>query len=75
MYEYEADCRNWGDGVGQALLCLQCWLPAAGWGNLCPLSPRRLLRLLAPVLRGTVEFSPLLDLLQHPEVLLVAGES
>lgn len=59
----------------KCLLCLRCWLPAAGWGNSCPLSPRRLLRLLALVLEGIVGLSPLLDLLQHPKVLLVAGDS
>jgi len=38
-------------------------------------SPPRLLHRLPPVSRGTVGLFPLLDLLQHPEVLLVAGES
>lgn len=68
----ELVAENQCDGeVGQVFAVSAVLTACAGWGNSCSLSPHRLLCLFT----WCLGLFSLLDLFQHPEVLLVAGEA
>lgn len=83
-YELLMQCVNTGLGAetdvivewDKYLLCLQCCLPVlvGGVHVPCPLREQAALPVHSGAW-GTVGLSPLLDLYQHPEVLLIAGEA